>query len=139
MSFYLDIAKKVTVGNTQGSSSADREHDCGAIVEADDDQLQLSAPANTLTPSHSLLLGDLGASESRVSPNAAPGTQAHYTTRSNKVDAEFARFERVARPMPGGGLYCPVYGSPQMPVGTPGADWDALVADCGRLGKRGKS
>ena len=35
----------------------------------------------------------------------------------SKADAEFDRFEQVAGPMLGGGLYCPVYGSPEMPSG----------------------
>ncbi len=51
-----------------------------------------------------------------------------------KIDAEFDRFERVAEPMPGGGWYCPVYGSPQMPSGILGERWDALIADCCNLG-----
>ena len=72
MNSYLDIAKKVTLGNTQGSSRA---------------------------------------------------------------DVEFARFARVAKPMPGGGLYDPINGAPEMPSGVPIEDWRAFENDCAHLGK----
>ncbi len=52
------------------------------------------------------------------------------------ADREFDRFTRVAVWMPGGGWYDPVNGGPEMPSGVRGADWDSVVADCARLGRR---
>ena len=88
-----------------------------------------------------------GAQEANQAPSAAESAtkeasrpeSATHQPDDAKIDAEFDRFERVAQPMPGGGLYCPVYGSPTMPSGIPGERWDAFIADCARLGKRGKT
>lgn len=60
---------------------------------------------------------------------------ATHTPDDAKIDAEFARFERTAEPMPGGGWYDPEYGRPEMPHGVPGEDWQRFIDDCGNLGK----
>ena len=67
-----------------------------------------------LTPDS--LLPGLSGSGSR-SDGAASVAQVHHTTSSNKVDTEFDRFARVAKAMPGGGLYDPINGAPTMPSG----------------------
>lgn len=51
------------------------------------------------------------------------------TGSKSKADIEFGRFERVARPMPGGGWYCPDFGTPEMPRGITAQQWgDVVVA-----------
>ena len=61
------------------------------------------------------------------------------TGSKSKADIEFDRFERVAKPMPGGGWYDPIHGTPEMPTGILGEQWDAFVADCGNLGRKKKN
>ncbi|MCZ6654514.1 MAG: hypothetical protein O7D91_15980 [Planctomycetota bacterium] len=78
-------------------------------------------------------------------PTPARATPVHSVTKKTqvgddpKVNAEFDRFAQVAEPMPRGGLYCPVYGIPQMPSGVPGEQWDEFIRDCDCLGKRRKT
>lgn len=58
---------------------------------------------------------------------------------ASRAETAFDRFRRVAEPMPGGGWYCPVHGSPEMPAGVPIEDWRAFENDCGRLGRGSKA
>ncbi len=96
-----------------------------------------------ILPDRSLLLNGLGGSGSR-SPGAASTTQASPTETlaqtpadgESRADIEFARFEEIAQPMPGGGWFDPINGSSQMPSGIPGADWDALLATGAKLRRR---
>ncbi|MCZ6653210.1 MAG: hypothetical protein O7D91_09310 [Planctomycetota bacterium] len=89
-----------------------------------------------ILPDRSLLLNDdLGGSGPCVSPSTAPSAQVDYTTRSNKVDAEFDRFARVAVPMAdGSGWFDPAFG-PDLPSGVSGEQWRAFENDCARMGK----
>jgi len=58
------------------------------------------------------------------------------TGSKSKADIEFDWFERVAKPTPNGSGWYDPSESPVMPRGITGEQWDAFVADCGRLGKR---
>lgn len=102
----------------------------GIVIHADDGRLQLDAPTDTLTPN--LLESVKGCKAELLELLLVPA-------KVSKADAEFDRFQRVAKPMRGGGLYCPVHGSPEMPSGIPGERWDAFIADCGRLGRGSKA
>ena len=123
----------------------------GVTVHADNGQLRLDAPANTLTPKmladvkgfkqdllkilpdSSLLPNDLGGSGAR-SDGAASAAQVHHTTRMSKVDIEWARFISVAEPLADAtGWFDPT--QEPVPVGIPGEMWDRFLDDCGRLGK----
>ncbi|MCZ6653513.1 MAG: hypothetical protein O7D91_10865 [Planctomycetota bacterium] len=99
----------------------------GITIEAHGDGLRYR-PKSAMTPD--LLVSARRCKGELLSLLAKPASRA---------DAEFDRFARVAKPMPGGGWYCPVHGSPEMPAGVPGAAWDAFVADCGRLGGGSKA
>ncbi len=58
----------------------------------------------------------------------------------SKADIEFDRFERVAKPMPGGiGWYCPIYGTPEMPRGITAQQWSdvAVAAEALRVRRQG--
>ncbi|MCH8880539.1 MAG: hypothetical protein IID34_11730 [Planctomycetes bacterium] len=143
MSLYLDIAKKVTVDDTQRPSPADRE--CGRGVNIEPHTLTpalLAAvkccKAELLEVLKSPSLSTVG---SLISPNA-PGTQASSVETlaqtsadgDSYADREWRRFLACAVSTPNGlGLYDPSE-SPEMPSGITGEQWDTFVADCGRLG-----
>ena len=127
-------------------------HDHGIIVEARDGKLQLTAGRGALTPDllsavksckqdllELLQSSSLFSSGSDVGGQCAAGVRAapiasQYSTAAplSKADIEFARFAAVAQPMPGGGLYCPVYGSPTMPRGADGEAWRRFISRCSR-------
>ncbi len=49
---------------------------------------------------------------------AAPIASEYSTTEPpSKADIEFARFEKIAQPMPGSGWFDPINGSAEMPSG----------------------
>lgn len=81
----------------------------------------------------------------RADDSDVPLAPAQSTARSTrlgddpKVDAEFARFVAVAVPMPGGGLYDPTNGTPEMPGGVSIEAWRAFENDCAHLGRGSKS
>ncbi len=68
-----------------------------------------------------------------MTPVETPADEARNAIQA--AEQELERFERVGRPMSGGGWFDPVHGSPQMPSGVSGEQWDAFVADCGNLGR----
>ena len=124
----------------------------GITVHADDGRIRLDAPCGTLTPT---LLADVKSCKAelltllKLSHGPGVGGQCAAGVRAAPIetiaqtpadgdsyaDREWARFERVAVRMADGGWYCPDYGGPEMPSGITGEQLDALVADCGRLGK----
>lgn len=96
-----------------------------AVRDSKVELLKLLEPAAP-TPGVALFSHGLGARADAATPTRAwpaPAESIAQTARLGddpKVDTEFTRFARVARPMPGGGLYCPVHGSPIMPSGVSG-------------------
>lgn len=72
----------------------------------------------------------------RTTPSAPEYSTAHPP---NKADIEWDRFLSVAAPMPdGSGWFDPAFG-PDLRRGITGGQWDAFVADCGRLGRGSKA
>ena len=61
------------------------------------------------------------------------------TPNNAKIDAEFDRFARVAKPTPSGQGWHDPAESPEILSGVSGESWDAFVRDCSNLSKRGKS
>ena len=99
----------------------------GATIEAAGGELRLDAPAGALTAN---LLAAVKSCKAELLELLKPGGMS-------RADAEWTRFLGVAVETPNGlGLYDPSE-SPDMPSGITGEQWDAFVADCGRLG-RGK-
>ncbi len=101
--------------------------DLGITAHADGDRIRLDAPAGALT------LDLLTAVKSCKAELLELLTETAGVT--TYADREWDRFLSVAVPTPNGlGLYDPSEPA-AMPVGVPGAAWDAFVADCGGLGK----
>ena len=102
----------------------DRATACIPAVEppnASDDSGKLSHDAGSDDSDAAMLTTDLAAHVRSTAQSVQLGDDP-------KVDAEFDRFERVAVPMAdGAGLFDPT--QQPVPVGVPGADWDAFVRD----------
>ena len=90
------------------------------------------------SPSHK----GLGTVGSPLPPNTAPGTQASSIATlaqtpadgESRADIEFARFEKIARPMvDGSGWFDPT--AEPVPASVSGEQWDQFLTDCRNLGK----
>ena len=97
----------------------------GVTIEAAGGELRLDAPPGAVTAD---LLTTVKNHKSQLLALLLEPAKV------SKADAEFARFERVAEPMPdGSGWYDPT--QEPVPAGIPIEDWQRFIDDCRNLGK----